>query len=301
MKKIYSLFVLILITFSCSESDSLIPSIDSNNAASRQDINGLTVLDPTKLAKVIFYPGTTYQKNWFFYPNGLLRKITDSNGTLLQKFVYYSNQNLLSSTKYSGSFPVTTTYTYDNSVHINSINGNAINYDAATNQYINGTSIVALNDQSLIVHEQYSYEDFYDFDEFGNPIYQTYLVSGISVGYTNNNLTASYLDDSPSSNHYQHDTNSNPFKTALYPICKSLGVFNFGNFSEKWVFSEYNSINNVTEINYDIDDPESQKYVYTFNANNLPITRTRKDYYFGTLESTTLDVKYYYQGDVIPN
>ena len=89
MNKIYSLLLLVLMSYSCSNDDV----VSKDNPQQRKPGRVINALDPTKLARVIFYPGTNNERRWFFYPNGLLKKIVDANGTLLQTFVYDTNNN----------------------------------------------------------------------------------------------------------------------------------------------------------------------------------------------------------------
>ena len=75
MRKTYPLLLFILIAFSCSESDAILKT--NNTIAGKQPIKVINALDPTKLAKIIYFPGTAYESQWFFYSNGLLKKITN--------------------------------------------------------------------------------------------------------------------------------------------------------------------------------------------------------------------------------
>ena len=62
MKKLFCLVVLSFVSFSCSKSD--------------ENETELNAIDPTKLVKVIFFPGALNERHWNFYDNGLLKEIT---------------------------------------------------------------------------------------------------------------------------------------------------------------------------------------------------------------------------------
>ena len=301
MKKLYAVLFLSFMFFSCSESDDF----NQKENISRKPTKPITALDPTKLARVIFYPGTNQERHWYFYPNGLLRRIVLTNGTIIQNFTYDHNNNLIQTQFFGDPFlslesPNTKNFTYDTNNRINSVNGNPINYDPITNSYLLETYTRTLNSDYILTSESYlgSYDEK---DKNGNPITIYINVYGMYYGYNNNNQTSSINNNNPSGSYYQHDSKINPFKTALLPICRALPITKDFGYYFFWASSDYNSQNNITKRFYEIEDPESDRFEYTYNANDLPISRTRKSYYFNTLESTSLDILYYYQGDVIPN
>jgi hypothetical protein len=234
----------------------------------------------------------------------LLKKIVQNNGTLIQSFVYDNHNNLIQTQFFGDPFfignPYLYTFGYDGNNRINAINGNPITYNAATNSYLSGTSYIRmLNSDYLLTSESYDYT-FNDIDNNGNPITITETVAGLTAGYENQNLRGCREHSSPSGTHYQHDTKINPLKAGLLPICRALQLTSFNSAYGKWMKGEYNSLNNIIKRFYDAGDPESDRFEYIYNTNNLPISQTRKSYYFNTLETTSLDILYYYQGDVIP-
>jgi hypothetical protein len=100
----------------------------------------------------------------------------------------------------------------------------------------------------------------------------------------------------PSGPSYQHDTNVNPLKSALLPVCRAMALVDFRSFNN----GECNSINNVIYNGYGVEDPESEVYEYLYNSNHLPSRVTLNGYYLGEFESSRLYMLYYYQGDAIP-
>ncbi|HMK06639.1 MAG TPA: hypothetical protein VK476_03855, partial [Flavobacterium sp.] len=130
MKKLFLFLPIFFFCFSCSESDDLISSVSKDNASRPGPV--INRIDPTKLARVIFYPQTVSERIWFFYPNGLLQKITKHDGALVQTFTYDANSNLIKTVYISeGWLPsYTNTYTYDSSNKIATINGQTVLYDA---------------------------------------------------------------------------------------------------------------------------------------------------------------------------
>lgn len=297
MKNLFVILSFTLVFFSCSESDDFTPN---NSSAAKQPIRVIKALDPTKLSKVIFYPGTNRERTWYFYTNGLLKKIVHNDGTLIQDFFYDANMNL-SSTHFYGDpnfigNPYNFNFSYDASNHLSLANSTQYTYNSSNNTYSSEQKTFTLNSDQLFKKESYVYLDYQEPDQ--PPV--AYTIYGVNTSYNNNNLVLHSEYDSPSSTHYLHDSKTNPFREALLPICKTLGLLFFGDQHMKWINGMYSSQNNVVKRFYEIEDPESDQFEYVYNTNNLPISQTRKSYYFNTLETTTLDIKYYYQGDEIP-
>jgi hypothetical protein len=297
MRTIYSLLVLVLITFSCSESDDF-TQLQNNQ---KQSPNSILKLDPTKLAKIIYFPGAPYESQWVFYPNGLLKKITKHDGSIVQNFIYDANRNLIFTSHIgsNGNPAISSSFTYDNTNHITSYNGQTVTYDAAANKYIYqyvpindydypDSREIILNNDLLITNEVTNY-----IATDGN-----YSIFGMSAGYFNNNMTYVIGPNDPSGPSYLYDTNVNPLKLAMLPICRAMSITN-GSYSSRFATGEYNSVNNVILNSYAPEDPEKEEYVYQYN-NNLPTSIIKKFYYLGVLETTSLFALYYYQGDVIP-
>lgn len=298
MKNLYAILSIALLFFSCSESDDFTPN---NSNAAKQPIKIIKALDPTKLAKVVFYPETNHERSWFFYPNGLLKKIVNHDGTLIQDFFYDANMNLTSTHFYGDpyfvGFPYNYTFSYDSSNHLILANSQIYTYNASNNTYSQNDKTITLNSSQLFTGESYLYLDYQEPDQ--PPV--EYTIYGVSASYNNNNLVFHSEYDSPSSTRYLHDNLNNPLRQALMPICKTMGLLFFGDQHMKWVNGMYSSQNNVIKRYYDVGDPESDRFEYVYNANNLPVSQTRKSYYFDSLETTTTDILYYYQGDVIPS
>jgi hypothetical protein len=301
MKKITSFLILLFAFVSCSAPENESAAILALNDVASRPGPVIGRLDPTKLARVIYYPGTDHERTWFFYPNGLLRKIVTPDGTLIQDFFYDANKNLTATHFYGDPYfigdPYSYTFTYDISNHVTSANGVQITYNSSNNTYSRGTTTITLNPDLLMTGESYSY---YEEEEPGEPpvLYTAY---GVSAGYSNSNHTYHWEYDSPSATHYLHDTHVNPFRAALLPVSRVMGLLFFGNSHLKWMQGEHNSQNNIVKTYYESEDPESDRFEYVYNALDLPVTQTRKSYYFSTLENTTLNIKYYYQGEIIPN
>ena len=278
MKKIFSFMILAFITISCSNTE-----------------DPATPIDPTKLAKVIFYPNTLSERHWNFYPNGLLKEIIKPDGTILQSFVYDRNNNLLSSTVFNSntSLNVSYNFTYDNNNHIDSYNGKVVTYNPTENSYTvhNNYTItnpshydeidsweITLNNELLITSEKINY-----LTSEGN-----WYEYGVAVAYENNNMVHNTNGIDPTEGNYQFDNKINPFKQPLLPICRAMSITNFNDQTTKWAVGEYNSVNNVTHDGYDNNGQEEVNYSYQYNTNNLPINQN-SGY-----------ILYYYQGNIIP-
>lgn len=276
MKKFYFLFNFILICISCSTDSSSI------------------AVNPNLLQRVDYYPGTVSEKRWIFNGDGLLKEITKADGTVVQSFTYNSHNLLTSSTVFNSGLTENHTFTYDNNDFVNTVDGQTLNYDTTIGAYYLGDLNQAyqtfkINSDKLIAN----YESIYiDSDDNGNPI--PTLSSGYQVVYLNNNVISSYPYDSCSA--ITHDGNTNPLRNATLSICRAFSFVPYF----YWANSQYNSANNVLSSRYCTEDPESDVYHYTYNANNLPQQQTNDSYYFSTLETTSVSAKYYYQGDVLP-
>jgi hypothetical protein len=286
MKKLFCLVLLTFISISCSNSDEEETPIDT--------------IDPTKLAKVIFYPGASNETHWNFNKNGLLKEITLKNGTILENFIYDVNKNLLNYTilyiNYIENKPrAINNFTYDSNNHITSYNGQ----DVTFNQLLNSYTVHAKNAYGLVNTEIKLNDDLLIVDEKENYMEEVaYSVQGFRSSYENHNMKSFGSNSRELEGNYKYDNKVNPFKQALLPICKAMGITSFENAYGKWAIGEYNSLNNV--IFNDFDYFNKSGYIYEYNSNNLPITRTSKIYNAGVLEQSILNVRYYYQGDVIP-
>lgn len=282
MKKIFTLGIVFMF-FSCNSDDA----VSTETPAILQP-------DPTKLQKVVFFPETTYQKELDFYENGLVKEIRTSSENAVQTFVYDSNNNLTNTTiTATGRAPISVNFTYDTQNRITSINGNSIHYDAVRNAYVTENiggefTEYYLNSIGLFNHEVNHYRD--------EDIIQQY---GANANQTGNNTTSLSNDFEWFSN-FSHDNKTNPLKAAFLPACKASGLIYFGDVWKKLLHSEYNSANNVVSVGYSIEDPETAQITYTYNSLNLPVTAIMEDFYHGQSEGTRVYIKYYYQGEQIP-
>jgi hypothetical protein len=279
MKKIYAILGIILFA-ACSPSDDSAPQ---------------QAIDPMKLQKIILYPDAPNERQWNFYPNGLLKEVTDGDGNVLQTFVYTDN-NLTSGPNAA--------FTYDSANHITSVNAMPVDYDAGQNTYtihypyviddpdeydvLSGIT-VGLNTDGRIVSESQNF--LYSGGAYTNP--------GMDAHYASGNMVNCY-DGAAVMHSYSFDSKINPLKAAMLPICKAMALTSFGNLEGKWALGEFNSANNVTYDTFD-GGAESLGFSYTYNANNLPVTQHTQYYYNGEAEGgAILTAQYYYQGDAIP-
>ena len=297
MKKITSFLLLLFIAVSCSEYnvDTVLPTAESNGNTSRPGPVDPKA-DPTKLSKVVLFPGQTYEKRLYFYPNGLLKRVANRFGTTYQTYIYDSNNNL---TNVLSSNP--SVFTYDSNNHITSYNGAPVVYDAAANKYVYHYAPandydwpdrreITLNDELLFTHDITYYTTLGD-----NQDYFYYSVQGLQASYSGGNMTSYIYPTDPSGPSYTHDNKVNPLKAALLPVCRAMSM-SYHDFTD----GIYNSANNVITNGYGIDDPESDVYEITYNANNLPVSTIVRSYSSGILESTRLDAQYYYQTNTLP-
>lgn len=246
------------------------------------------------LQRVDFYPGLTFERRWLFNTDGLLNEITKADGTIVQNFIYDSNNRLTSSTLFNDNgFNETHTFTYDNNDFVATVDGEIVNYDSSLGAYYTGDlnqgyRLTKINNEKLLVEGR---SVFLDIDETGTNEIRS---AEISVNYLNNNVMNIYPNDS--CNSFTYDSNSNPLQNATLAICRAFSYIE----NSRWVNGQINSANNVLTHNLCPEDPESEVFQYTYNSNNLPITQTRDNYYQGVYENTISSAKYYYQGELIP-
>ncbi|WP_333599468.1 hypothetical protein [Flavobacterium sp.] len=116
MKKLFFLFAVSTILFSCSN--------DNSNTAATDSIK-----------KVIFYRNSPDARQWNF-SNDLLTSITLLDGTLVEAFTYDIQKRLVKDVKYTnGVATETNDIVYNTNNTIKSINGLEYTYEAATQTY----------------------------------------------------------------------------------------------------------------------------------------------------------------------
>ena len=276
MKKFYLLLISICLLTSCSSDSS------SND------------LNPNLLKRIDFYPETVYVRHWNFNDNGLLNEITKADGTVVQNFIYDTDNRLISATLFNDNgINETHDFTYNSNDFITSVDGVTVNYDAALDAYYTGVlndhyRLTKINSQKLLVEGR---KVVMDNDETG--INETRWNEMI-VNYSNNNIMSYSPEDRCVI--FTYDNNNNPLRNATLAICKAFSFID----GSRWIDGQINSINNPISQNYCPEDPESSIYHYTYNSNNLPMVQIHDSYYHGAFENTTTSIKYYYQGDILP-
>jgi hypothetical protein len=302
MKKIILFLPIFLFLFSCGDPETELIQ-ESSVTAARPKPNP-PIADANKLVRVVFFPGQTYEKRLYFYPNGLLKRVANRFGATYQTYIYDSNKNLInviSSTPY--------TFTYDASNHLTSCNGKPVVYDALNNKYIFYYDPIVSNDPEC--PECFDYpqqreitlnnELLLDSDHtYYTASYGDYMLHGIIAGYSGSNM--SYVSNwtDPSGPSYSHDNKLNPLKAAFLPVCRALSISTM-NYNDRYLTGEFCSANNVIGNDYGGFDPESATYEITYNANNLPVSSIVRSYGNGNLESTRLFAQYFYQTSALSN
>jgi len=301
MKKLFCLVLLTFISISCSNSD--------------EDETPINTIDPTKLAKVILFPETSREKHWNFNENGLLKEITKPDGTIEVNYVYDKNNNVIE-INYLNNNSITekSLFTYDTNNYLTSNGISTYTYDATTNSYINHNSVVGPDEN--VYYYDYTYylneerlplsvvTNFYPNNE---DISYDYFIRTTRQKFENGNVVSVTPNDSDLMNEYiyEYDNTNNPLKNALLPISRVNFIpFDF-EYSiiplypqvSPFLFSKNNVLTSVGHSVYESDEGiinTPAKYIYIYNSNNLPISMQYE------YQSSPM-LKYYYQGDVIPN
>jgi hypothetical protein len=281
MKKLLTLLLIIFSFLSCTNNDN---ETDSE-------------VNPNLLQKVIFNQNTPSEKHWNFNENGLLSEITKEDGTLLQNFVYDTNERLSNSTIYNTNGTIENfSFTYNVNGSISSLNNVPLNFDTTLNAYYFGDlnanySVFKLNTEGLLTYGKSVY-----LEDVGNGTSYPNILSEVYVNYADDNLKG-YSFHNGSFNSFGHDSKRNPLRNATIAVFKAFAITQY---NENWLNTFAISNNNVTKKNYPFEDFIREEYDYTFNSNDLPITATLNFYSQNTLDFSTLKTLYYYQGDVIP-
>jgi hypothetical protein len=287
MKRLFCFILLAFSIVSCTDNDDVVPT---------EELTPVEINDPTKLAKVIFDPGSYAEEHWNFYTNGLLKEIKKKDGTVKANFVYDANNNLISTQQLnSDGTSKLFTFTYDTNGFITSPD---IHFDSSSNSYVIGDvnhyySEYKLNSDKLLDSHHTTQV------EYENDIKYPFTHNMQTISYSNKNIVGISVFNAEVYSGYSHDNKINPLRNATIAISRAF-VFNYKASNESWYNSFYNSYNNVISESYSYEDPESAIFQYEYNSNDLPVKRTCSYYYLNTLEGTRVDALYYYQGDVIP-
>lgn len=305
MKNLYFLLFVASLFMGCSDDNSWNlatgNAVDENTERIRHN-NGSTRLvpNPELLQKVINAPGTAAERHLNFYPNGMLKNITNAAGTILEYFIY-SNGNLTSC--YTGG--ATHTFTYDTNNRIATVNGYPTTYDAATGTYIFTFEVpneedlhdyqhraeIAVNAEGYLL----SKKNFFDLNN------EYHYVAAVAY-YQNGNLSGFGLNGGETGGGYEFEDTPNPLKFAMAAVSRTMILIAPGDrYGAPWMISDYISDNNISSNSYQLEDPETSTKIYTYNSAGLPTVQTTQNYYNGAPDGLPYTSRlYYYQGDVIP-
>lgn len=275
MKKVIFLFALTAILFSCNSDD---------NSA---------IGNPNLLKRVDFYPNKPNEVRWNFNISGLLDNITKPDGTLVEKFVYDSNNNVIKDTKYNnGSIVADYVVTYNSANIITSINGVAYDYvySAAGFRYSFTTATenfsCEINNDMLLTNYRYN-------------------ISGVEKKYdaiySNNNMTSFQRTNNATVDLVRNYSfgpdagNGNPLRTACLGVMKLKSLtepefFMDGIFSKSVVLSSNFGAGNSIRYNYGL----------LTNSHNHLSQHDIEVFDGDTFVEYINYSKYYYQGDTLP-
>ncbi|WP_445453934.1 hypothetical protein [Flavobacterium sp. 25HG05S-40] len=264
MNKILTLLVLATTLFSCSSSDD--------------NVNTDSILQ-----KVVFYRDSPNEKHWNI-ENGLLTNITLSDGTVVEEFVYDSQNRVINDTKYvNGIVSETNVITYTPNNTIQSINGLPYTFNATTRTYTYSygsdfTINCVVNADQLAV----------DFVRMGSNAGE-YHMSYFNGDMTSFKKVANNTVDVVKNFDFDARIGANPIYASVLAVArvKSLTDPNF-------------FIDSVTSTNiaggYDrgTSDPNYYSYGYTSSTTNNP-THNIKDFSIGieVLDNSMNTVEFY--------
>ncbi len=305
MKNLYLFLFAAFLLMSCSDDHSWNSSTGNPEDANTSRIgynNGSTRLlpNPELLQKVINAPGTAAERHLNFYPNGMLKNITNAAGTVLEHFTY-SNGNLTSC--FSGG--ATHTFTYDANNRITTVDGYPTTYNAATGTY---TFTFEVPDQEDLYDYQHRAEITVNADGYlvlkknFFDLHNEYHYVAAVASYQNGNLMGFGLNGSEVGGNYEFENTANPLKLAMAAASRAMALVNPENrYGALWINAEYTSDNNISGRAYQAEDPETSDVTYTYNSAGLPAAQTTQNYYNGAPDGLPYTSRlYYYQGDAIP-
>ena len=274
MKKLFLILTAISL-FSCSESQDTVSA------------------NPNLLQKVVFFVGQSNEVHWYFNSNGLLSEIKSPDGTLLEKFDYDFNNNVIKDTKYGNGAGVYE-ITYNSNNLITSINGQNCSFDNSTRTYSfaldispvgegNGTCMV--NDDKLAINST-----------FVNSISHEFVTE---IGYQNGNMVAyDYtVNNGPGSEHrmFNHGGISNPLKDAALPVFRLKSLIDPSFFIEG-----ISSVTMVENVTFGNANPYYFNYGFLIHDDGRPEQQDREIYNGSELEFFYTFAQYYYQGQILP-
>jgi hypothetical protein len=276
MKKIIFLFVLAATLFSCSSDDS--KPVGNSNLLKRVD----------------FYPNKPNETRWNFNISGLLDNITKPDGTLVEKFVYDSNNNVIRDTKYNnGSIVADYVVTYDSANIITTINGQAYNYiySAAGFRYFYSNATenfnCEINNEMLLT--EYTFSNTVSPEKKYEAVYNNSNM--ISFQRTNNGTVDLVRNYS-----FGPDTgNGNPLRNAC------LGVMKLKSLTEPEFFMDgIFSKSVVLTLSFGAENSIHYNYGLLTNATNHLSQHDIEVFDGDTFVEYINYSKYYYQGDDLP-
>lgn len=272
MEKSHLLLLLAFALFSCNNDEEL-----------------TTIDNSAMLQKVIFYRNSSNENHWNFNNRGLLDKITEPDGTLIETFEYDSNNNVTKDTKYTnGVVSMTYNITYNSNNIITKINLTDYNYDANANKYSYSNSSQTfscqLNESKLATN--------YSLIE-NNPSGNTevnYLMNYTSGNMNsfekiNNSVVAEFKEFTYGST----TVGGNPLLNATLPVLKVKSLIEPDFFS-----NAVSSKLPIETVSFGSTNPEIQNYgwlvnkdgrlsmqsVEVFNSNSLVDSYIYADYYY---------------------
>jgi hypothetical protein len=307
MKNFYLFIVLTAFFAGCTDDSQLLTPSESGKAQNTNRVgydNGsirALVPNPELLQKIIQNPGNPYERQFNFYPNGLLQNITDATGNIIDHFEYDGNSNLITCLSLGNAH----TFTYDGNNKVTTVDGYPTTYDAVASKYIFNYAVPDVDDLYDYQHRVeiavdangylISKKNFYDQNN------EYHYTAAIAL-YQNGNMSWYGVDGGTTGQNYQFDNHENPLKTAMVSISRAMILTNaYDRYNTPWLNGEYTSINNISFQGYQIEDPETTQISYTYNSSGLPVVQMTQNYYNGTSEGVPYEsFRYYYQGDVIP-
>jgi YD repeat-containing protein len=273
MKNLLLLLVAVVSLSSCSNDES------SNS-----------ITNSTLLQRVDFFPNTSNERRWNFNQSGFLTSITKADGTLVERYVYDSNGNVIELITNENGNEASFVIQYDSNGIISKINTTdySFNSNTRTYSYTNGDEYFSctINDDGLFTNLIIGNSSAQN--TFENNYQATYQ-NGNITNFSNNGTTVETLSKT-----FQNSTVKNPMLNGIKAVLKVKSLLDptfFADGVSSKMIAENVALNNQNKhieagllINRN-DNVESVTWQY-FEGN--------------TYVSAQTFAQFYYQGDVLP-
>jgi hypothetical protein len=273
MKNLLLLVIASLAFLSCSNDDSGVVNSNSN-----------------KLQRVAFFPNTPNERQWNFNQDGFLISITKADGTIVERYLYDSNNKVTEIITNENGTEASFVIQYDSNGTISKINTTdySFNSNTRTYSYTNGDNYFSctINDDgfftNLIIGNSSAQNTFEN-------NYQANYQNGSITNFSNNGTNVETLTKT-----FQNSTVKNPMFAGIKAVLKVKSLLDPTFFADG--VSSKMIVENIALENQD-------KHIEAgllLNRNNDVESVTWQFFEGNNFEDAQTFAQFYYQGAVLP-